>query len=179
MSSTAEKAAGSNFVVPRDGAQAAKETLRLIAQLPAPRGLEDRVIAGLRSNPRAGRLIAWPVGMQMGSNWMRTAAAAAIAVVVAGGGWGIYSHVQPAGAARMTATPPHVGASAGAGFSNAGAMRTLQTLNGPVVAKPADTQPADANAAKKTPVRTENVAHHEKAVAATKGSGRPSVTAAH
>jgi hypothetical protein len=69
---------------------------------------------------------------------MRSAAAAAIVFVVAGGGWGIYSRVQPALLSGARAVPVHV-ASPGAGFSSAGAMRTPQTLNGPVVPAPAAT----------------------------------------
>ena len=74
-------------------------TLRLIANLPAPKGLEDRINASLRtaqqSVPRKGRLLSWPgTKFRPGSDWMRSAAAAAIVLVVAGGGWGIYSHVQ-------------------------------------------------------------------------------------
>ena len=42
------------------GVLAAEETLRLIATLPAPAGLEDRVKAGLRSAPRRGTVISWP-----------------------------------------------------------------------------------------------------------------------
>jgi len=38
----------------------AERTLRLIASLPAPAGLEDRVYTALRSVPRTGRVLAWP-----------------------------------------------------------------------------------------------------------------------
>ena len=61
---------------------------------------------------------------------MRGAAAAAIVFVVAGGGWGIYIRVQQPQPARVIAMPPRVSG----GFSNAGAMRTPNTLNGPLVA---------------------------------------------
>ena len=79
----------------------AEETLRLVASLPAPAGLEDRVHATLRSVPRSGRILAWPKTLNPQSDWMirdwmRTAAAAAIVFVVAGGGWGVYTHVQNA-----------------------------------------------------------------------------------
>jgi hypothetical protein len=69
---------------------------------------------------------------------MRGAAAAAIVFVVAGGGWGIYSRVQPSPAAKVIVMPARSGAASG--FSNAGAMRTPQTLNGPVLTHPATTQ---------------------------------------
>ena len=75
-----------------------EDTLQLIANLPAPAGLEDRIHAGLlahaHSARRAGRVLAWPANSSAGSAWMRSAAAAAIVFVVAGGGWGIYSRVQ-------------------------------------------------------------------------------------
>jgi hypothetical protein len=82
---------------------------------------------------------------------VRSAAAAAIVFVVAGGGWGIYSRVLPGQPARVIAQPPH-GPSSG-GFSSAGAMRTPQTLNGPVVAHPATAQPPKAKVPAKVPAR--------------------------
>ncbi len=118
----------------------AEETLRLIARLPIPEGLEDRIQAGLLSRPRGARILAWPVAPRVDRGWMRSAAAAAIVFVVAGGGWGIYSHVQEPQPARVIVMPPHV--STPGGFSGAGAMRTPQTLNGPVVAHPVTAQPA-------------------------------------
>ena len=70
------------------GALAAEETLRMIAKLAAPEGLEDRMKAGLRSAPRRGAVIAWPSASTDGwmrSAGMRAAAAAAIVLAVAGG----------------------------------------------------------------------------------------------
>jgi hypothetical protein len=111
-----------------------ENTLRLIATLPPPDGLEGRIHQALQSAPRRGRLLAWPAGSGPGAGWMRAAAAAAIAFVIAGGGWGVYSRVQQGKPAKMIAMPPHV---AGPGsFSSAGAMRTPQTLNGPVLTHP-------------------------------------------
>jgi hypothetical protein len=109
----------------------AEETLRLIAHLPVPQGLEDRVHAALLSSPRRGRVLSWPAMPRLESNWMRSAAAAAIVFVVAGGGWGIYSHVQQP-QAKVIVMPMHVAPQGG--FSSAGAMRTPNTLNGPVLA---------------------------------------------
>jgi hypothetical protein len=124
----------------------AEETLRLIASLPAPEGLERRVHAGLRSAPRRARILLWPANglMQTGiaGNWMRGAAAAAIVLVVAGGGWGIYTRVQSAQPARELAMPAQVGPSAG--FSNAGAMRTPETLTTPVQLHPVKPETAAA-----------------------------------
>lgn len=120
--------------------QDAEQTLRLIAALPAPEGLEDRIHAGLRGAPRPARLLAWPPVFSPAGGWLRSAAAAAIVCVVAGGGWGIYSHVQPG--------RPSNGAASN-GFGSAGVVRKPVTLNGPIVTQPASVvTPAPAIAAK-------------------------------
>jgi hypothetical protein len=110
----------------------AESTLRLIANLPAPEGLELRMKAALRAAPRRSNLFAWPESPLRSwteSAWMKGAAAAAIVCVVAGGGWQVYSRVQP----RPTALAlPHVGG----GFSSAGAVRTPHTLDGPTLTPP-------------------------------------------
>jgi len=130
----------------------AEETLRLIASLPAPEGLEIRIEAALRSAPKRGRILSWPEYFQPASfnidrPWLRLAAAAAIAFVVVGGGWGVYSRVERQQAARVIVIPAR-GPAAG-GFSNAGAIRTPQTLNGPVLAQPATPKPAQPKSKKK------------------------------
>ena len=146
------------------GSGAAEETLRLIARLSAPAGLEERVQAGLRAAawtelPKA-RFLRWPVAFSMDNNWTRAVAAAAIVAVVVGGGWGISSRFQPAQPSNAVAVP--LRGAGQAGFSSAGAMRTPQTLNGPVVAAPAAARPvttpqaqtkAAANAHAKTHAR--------------------------
>lgn len=118
----------------------AEATLRLIAALPAPAGLEDRIHSALQSSlgsalPQArgtGRVLAWRTPSGSGNSWMRSAAAAAIAFVIAGGGWGVYSRVRLPG--RVVAVPVRVAAPGG--FGGAGAIRTPQTLNGPVLTHP-------------------------------------------
>ena len=160
-----------------------EETLRLIARLSAPEGLEKRVQVGLRAASRTtlgrARILQWPVALRLDNAWMqsslaRIAAAAAIAAVVVGGGWGVISRVQPAQPARAIAIPPRV--SSQGGFSSAGAMRTPQTLNGPIVEVPSVAHPAAAaptaakaagNAAAQTPVR------HGKSMAAHKSVAQP------
>jgi hypothetical protein len=127
---------------------AAEETLRLIARLPVPQGLEDRVHAALLSQPRRGRVLSWPAMPRLESNWMRSAAAAAIVFVVAGGGWGIYSHVQQP-QAKVIVMPMHVAPQGG--FSSAGAMRTPNTLNGPVLVSPAPAPTKTARSVVKFP----------------------------
>jgi hypothetical protein len=107
-------------------------TLRLLAQVHAPEGLEDRVKASLRASPRTGKVLPWPTPAGPGLGWLRGAAAAGIVFVVAGGGWSVYSHVRPAEAPQAAAVPR--AASPGSGsFSSAGAVRTPQTLQGPVL----------------------------------------------
>jgi hypothetical protein len=136
-----------NDFVPSEAVRAGEDTLRLIATLPAPAGFEDRIKTRLASAPRTGRVLFWPAWYAGGGGWargstVRAAAAAAIVFVVAGGGWGVYSRVQPATQPRVIVMPPRVNGAGG--FSNAGAMRTPQTLNGPVVTHQADKAPAQA-----------------------------------
>lgn len=163
----------------------AEETLRLIARIPAPAGLEERVQAGLRAarlsaapgtGSRNARILSWPVHPRLESSWMRSAAAAAIVFVVVGGGWGVYSRVQPVQPARVIVLPPRVAAPGG--FSSAGAMRTPQTLNGPVV-----THPATANAAKAAKDAAKAAPPHKpsqgsKAVSTSKAAAKPNVASA-
>jgi hypothetical protein len=112
-----------------------EETLRLIANLPSPEGLEERVHKSLRAAPRAGRVLAWPAGMRsrvsLTSNAFRTAAAAAIVFVVVGGGWGVYSRVQQVQNGRVVVMPARMTNTGG--FSGAGAIRTPETLPGPKI----------------------------------------------
>src|ERR1700679_1223145 len=134
----------------------AEETLRLIASLPAPDGLEDRVHAALNAMPRRSRVLAWPRAFRAESGWMRGAAAAAIVFVVAGGGWGVYTRVestqfaqnQPAKVIVMPARMPSAG-----GLQGAGAMRPPVTLPGPTAPQPVkigrEASPAQAKTAKK------------------------------
>jgi hypothetical protein len=151
---TPDRKSFSNQTASGNDLSAAETTLRLIASLPAPEGLEDRIQAAVLAAPRKTRILAWPVALTPASGWthsewVRAAAAAAIVLVVAGGGWGVYSRVQQPPSARVIVLPPH-GAAQG-GFSSAGAMRTPQTLNGPVVAHPSTTQPTESKVPGKAP----------------------------
>ena len=131
----------------------AEETLRLIARLSGPEGLEERVQAGLRAAATTAatkaRILRWPAALQLSNLWqsslVRAVAAAAIVAVVVGGGWVVSSRFQPAQLSNAIVIPPH--ASAQGGFSSAGAMRTPQTLNGPVVAHPTQTAQTVAHSA--------------------------------
>ena len=116
--------------------ESGEETLRLIVRLPAPEGLEERVHAALRAEPRGARVLAWPARVHWNqhseSGWMRTAAAAAIVFVVVGGGWGVYMRVQQGQPAKVILMPTR------GGFGGAGAKRTPQILPGPTVNQPAE-----------------------------------------
>jgi hypothetical protein len=111
----------------------AEVTLRLIASIPAPAGLEERIHAQLRGASRMSRVLSWPGASVAGGfssgGWMRGAAAAAIVVIVAGGSWGIYARVQPAGLGRGVTGPRMI---APGSFSQTGAERRPHTLVGPV-----------------------------------------------
>jgi len=150
----------------RTPASEAEKTLRLIAGLPAPKGLADRVQKRLSTAPR-GRLLQWPVVLMPGgwphTSALRAAAAAAIVCIVAGGGWRIYSHVQTPAAptAKVVVMPARVGAQGA--FSNAGAMRTPDTLAKPVLTHAVTPKSAGQQA---TPLPKQHKVHHASAVPA-------------
>jgi hypothetical protein len=147
------------------GSGDAEMTLRLIAGLPAPDGLEERVKAALHQTPRRASLLHWPRASRQGSmragwashTWVRSAAAAAIVFVVAGGGWEVYSRIQPVQEPKAIALPP---VAARRGFSSANAIRMPKTLNGTVLTHPlaAQTNPVlekkPTDAAKKAVKKT-------------------------
>lgn len=136
------------------------DTLRLIAQAPVPAGLKERVYAALmEAAPHKavrGQVMAWPAAnvpspFWTGSGWMRAAAAAAIVVVVAGGGWGVYQRVERS-TAKVIVMPAAQPAIRGA-FSSAGAVRTPQTVQGPVLVQPVVKTTGKKQARKKASVR--------------------------
>ena len=132
-----------------------EDTLRLIARLPAPEGFVERVQDGLRQAPRPARVLGWPLrpsGGWMHSSMMRGTAAAAIVCVVAGGGWRIYSRVQPPAAAKVVMMPSRTEPGTG-GFSQAGARRVPDTLQGPVLTHPIAV-PAEEKVTATAPERT-------------------------
>lgn len=142
-----------NHHVTRGTADTAEETLRVISNLPAPEGLVDRVQTRLRTAPRSVRVLNWQRGFTPNAwsyaNVVRGAAAAAIVCVVAGGGWQIYSHVQPAPTAKDIVMPAPAGPSRG--FSTAGEVHTPDprpVLTHQIAAGPG--QHASKNPAKKS-----------------------------
>ena len=141
----------------RESSGTGEDTLRLIANLPAPAGLADRVKAGLASAPQAGRILMWrdplrPAGGWMYSTFARGAAAAAIVGIVAGGGWRIYSRVQPGPVGNAIVLPGPT-APQGGGFSNSNAKRVPETLQGPVLKHPV-TPGSELNVTEKAPAQT-------------------------
>jgi hypothetical protein len=102
---------------------------------------------------------------------MRSAAAAAIVFVIAGGGWGVYMRVeqnQPAKVIVMPARMPVAG-----GFGGAGAIRTPQTLPGPKAPQPVKVSPEASPAQPRTAKKPVAIAKP-----ASGGASQPDKTAA-
>lgn len=128
----------------------AEKTLRLIASLPAPKGIEQRLKAGLHATPPRTQVILWPSAAGSRDGWihtsaMRAAAAAAIVFVVAGGGWEVFSHIRVAPVPAAVAAPPSINGPGA--FSTGAARRTPQTLERPVIVAPATVKPKTENRA--------------------------------
>ena len=118
----------------------ADATLRLVAKLPAPDGLAERVRGGLRGAHASRRVLSWPAEREPASEWrsywMRGTAAAAIVCVVAGGALRIgqissRTALGNGGNAAAAAAPVRVRPAGG--FSSANAVHVPDTLNGPVL----------------------------------------------
>lgn len=164
-----------SYSIERDGlkkidANQADATLRLIASLPAPEGLEDRVHAHLRVAPFRSRVFSWPMRPGRETGWMRSAAAAAIVCLVAGGGWGIYSRVIPGQSAQTIAGQSAAGEKS---FSTGEARRRPQTLAGPTAPPTATAKTAPAVTA--TNIASKPAAKHLRAaqVSAVNEPGNP------
>ena len=142
-------------------------TLRWLANLPAPEGLEGRVLRRVAKAPRGGRVIAWP-RRRDSPIWMRNAAAAAIVFVVLGGGFGIYSRVERGAAARGTVAP----AQPGGEFSSAGAVRRPETIPGPLIGSSGKSAAAAKAGARAHTHTTAAAARHGKMAAAKPAAGR-------
>ena len=145
-----------NHQVGNGTAETGEETLRVIANLPVPEGLVDRVQTRLRNAPHSARILSWPLVFGAGG-WgyeraMRGAAAAAIVCVVAGGGWRIYSHVQPAPSAKVLVMPAP--ASPSRGFSTAGSVHTPDPR--PVLTRQAEPKPQASPAVRRSRDQVKN-----------------------
>lgn len=131
---------------------AMEQTLKLVAELPAPEGLAERVkarLAAVEADPQRGRLLDWPAPSRTRTRWLPGAMAAGLLAAVAIGGTLAYRWVVPAPVARTApaAARPAVPQQS---FSSAGAMRTPVTLNGPA-ALPDPAQPHAAMHSAKKP----------------------------
>ena len=142
--------------------EAAEAALKRIAALRAPEGLADRIEAQLRVEARSAVVAPRrsPLAGLFALGWMRMAASAAIALLVAGGGWAVAFQAGQTLEARQGAAPRVVATPAGGGFSTGAAIRTPQTVEGPAV--PA----AKGNAA---PVATGSTGAAKAAAAKKKG----------
>jgi hypothetical protein len=157
MNSPIDNAFASNS---NSGPGEAERTLRIIAGLPAPEGLEERIMDVLNNAPPTANVLPWRQGKRggwIGGSLVRGAAAAAIVFVVGGGSWTVYSRVHPPPAPKVIAMPR---VAASGGFATGGAMRTPQTLNGPTLAHPvkAPQGQAPAPAARKPQKRSKSAA---------------------
>lgn len=131
-----------------------EETLKWIANLPAPEGLADRVQVRLRAEPpHHARSWSWSALFAPGGGWthvsaLRGVAAAAIVCVVAGGGWQVYSRVSPASGSASNPSATRFGVSRG--FSSADAKHLPNNIKGPVLAHPLVPVPAETPSAQKS-----------------------------
>jgi hypothetical protein len=124
-----------------------EDTLRILAALPPPEGMVDRVQARLQTAPRFstrfGGILPWPVSFAPAWGYggmARSAAAAAIVCLVAGGGWQIYSHVQTGPSAQILVMPAPSGPARG--FSIGGSVHTPDPVRTPAPARPLNSSPA-------------------------------------
>ena len=114
------------------------ESLRLLSQVELPAGLEDRLRAGLRlavTEPGSARILSWPTktGKRVVRSmaWRRAAAAIFLAAAILGCAWSVLWQ-QKSRSASIQQNHPMVRPLPAGGFSNAGAMRTPKTLDGPI-----------------------------------------------
>jgi hypothetical protein len=123
----------------------AEATLRLIASLSVPEGLAERMKSGLAAaepSTARGHVLAWPVKASGG--WLQGAAAAALLLAIAGGGWSAYKWVAPI--AALQPVPTAARPAMQGGFSAAGAMRRPETLVGPLAPVPTAANPTKKGA---------------------------------
>jgi hypothetical protein len=127
-----------------------EETLRLLAELPPPAELTERVhrrIAEAQVTPeRRGFWSLW-----LPAQRFQFAAAAALMIAVAGSTWSLYHRHPQAGTARQNPAPaPQQSAPASAShFDNAGAMRVPPTLKPIPVQRAPKKKPSASHAAAK------------------------------
>ena len=156
-----ENLSNPNYAPGQEIGREADETLRLLAGLPEPAGLKDRVHRRLALAQNAQ---AMPERRSFWSLWMparrlQFAGAAVLALAVAGSMWSVYrSHPQSAGGqaagahATPAANPAGQGSSpaGGDGFHSAGAERVPPTLH-PIKVPPVPKKKPAAAHAKPSP----------------------------
>jgi hypothetical protein len=131
----------------------AEETLRLLAELPPPAYLRDRVHGRLAmEQAKPARRGFWSLWMP--AQRLQYAAAALLVVAVAGSTWSVY-RAHPQGAAKVgtptQAAPVLRPAASAGGFGSAGAERVPPTLN-PIKVPPAPKKkPSASKTAKPSP----------------------------
>lgn len=144
----------------------AEETLRLVAKIPAPEGLEERVqrrldAEVLRSAER--RHSVWSLWMP--GRKLQFAGAAVLSAAVAGSAWSVY-HGQrlaaDANAAAKQAVPAPAKSPAGSGFTPAGAVAVPHTL-APIHVAPAPKRKPTAASTKPSPKKIANASQAQTA----------------
>jgi hypothetical protein len=113
----------------------AEETLRLLAAMPAPEELTDRVHAGLTEAARTAPLKRGFWAYWLPAQRFQFAAAAALVLAVVGSTWTVYHRHPQAGAGAQTVHPAAPVPAAG-GFGTAGTTRVPPTLK-PIKVPPA------------------------------------------
>lgn len=128
------------------------ETLRLMAKMPAPEGLEERVQRRVDAEMLRGeeqRHSVWSLWMPRRK--LQFAGAAVLAAAVAGSAWSVYHGQRAAGnAAVKQAAPAPAKSAAGNGFTPAGAVAVPHTL-APIHVAPAPKRKPGAVSTKPSP----------------------------
>lgn len=142
-----------------------EETLRQVAKMPAPEGLEERVQRRLDTEMLRGeerRRSVWSLWMP--GRKLQFAGAAVLAAAVAGSAWSVYHGPRTGGnAAVKQAAPAPAKSAAESGFTPAGAVAVPHTL-APIHVAPAPKRKPGAAMTKPSPKK---MAHPPEARAAT------------
>lgn len=141
----------------------AEETLRMVAGMPAPDGLEERVQQRLDAELKRSERVRHSLwSLWMPARKLQYAAAGVLAAAVAISSWSVY-HGQRmaanANAASKQAAPAPAKGTAGSGFTPAGAVGVPHTL-APIHVAPAPKRKPGAAATKPSPKK---VVHPSKA----------------
>ncbi|HEX4322666.1 MAG TPA: hypothetical protein VHZ52_17255 [Acidobacteriaceae bacterium] len=134
-----------NIDRPDESRHEAEETLRLVAELPEPAQLTERVhrrIADAQVMPeRRGFWSLW-----LPAQRFQFAAAAALAIAVAGSMWSVYHGHPQAGTAKQSPAPVQSTPPSAGHFDSAGAVRVPPTLKPIQVPQGSKKKPAASHA---------------------------------